>query len=609
MRSSKKCLSVVLSILMIFSCFALGDFSVFAAEVTENGVTYSCDGKTKTAMVISYKCQSSLDEVVIPETVEDYTVTTIGTRAFAGLDIASVTLPSSVNAIGSFAFDACKELEQITAGDEILRIGNAAFRDCTKLTSFNFGTALEAIGDGAFKGSGLTSVVIPDCCSSIGSAAFSLCKSLVSAELPESLEVISSNLFYKSRALESIVIPDNVTIIKDDAFNYCNSLKSVKMSDNVEVIELRAFHDCLALEELYISKSLKTISENLFWNCSSLEEVELPESLETIDFQGFRGCEKLKNITIPYGTKTIVSRAFTNCFGLESVVIPETVTEIGDLAFLNCDALSTIYGVKDSEAHKHAIANDLNFIGYMVDADGLAVITCYECPGVTDVIIPDSVAGIKIKGIGAEAFRGNKEIKSVTLSSDVSYIGDYAFEGCSALESFCFDTDSTHIGKYAFANCEGIKTICLPMNVATIDEGAFGYVSSGDEFVPCGGFAVYSGNNSAVQDYCLNNAVGFRFGLLKELETGKIVMGVNYTEKSYKDGDAYRLVNVLGDVNGDLVVNVKDATLIQKYCASLAQINEADMYLADTTLDGAVNVRDATQIQKYIASIIDSFYK
>ncbi len=608
MRSGQKCLAVILTIIMVLSGFSLGSFSVFAASVTESGVTYSCNEKTKTASVVSYECQSSSDEVVIPEKIGEYTVTAVSNSAFAGLDIVSVTLPDTVTLIGSFAFDGCENLKNV-AGNGIQTIETVAFRNCSNLTSFDFGPALESIKSAAFKGTGLTSVVIPDSCNFIGDSAFSECVALESIELPKNLTTISSNLFYKCRALKSIVIPDDVTVIKDDAFNYCNSLESVKMGDMVEVIEQRAFHDCLALEDLYLSASLKSISTNAFWNCSSLEEIKLPESLKSIEFQGFRGCEKLNIIDIPNGVETIAERAFTNCYGLETVVIPETVTSIGEFAFIGCSKLSTVYGVKDSEAHKYATANKLNFIGYELDTDGGAVITCFDCPGVTDVSILGSVAGAKIKGVGSEAFRGNTEIKTVTLSSDVSYIGDLAFEGCVSLENFFFDTDNTHIGKYAFANCDSIKTVCLPMNVATLDEGAFGYVSSGDEFVPCDDFALYSGNNSAVQDYAKNNGVGFRFGLLKELATGKMVMGVNYTEKSYKDGDEYRLVNILGDVNGDLVVNVKDATLIQKACASLAEIKEADAYLADTTLDGAVNVRDATQIQKYIASIIDSFYK
>ena len=56
---------------------------------------------------------------------------------------------------------------------------------------------------------------------------------------------------------------------------------------------------------------------------------------------------------------------------------------------------------------------------------------------------------------------------------------------------------------------------------------------------------------------------------------------------------------ILGDVNGDGVVNVKDATAIQKYAAEMTV--ELNLKLADYNKDGYVNVKDATDIQKITA--------
>ncbi len=67
------------------------------------------------------------------------------------------------------------------------------------------------------------------------------------------------------------------------------------------------------------------------------------------------------------------------------------------------------------------------------------------------------------------------------------------------------------------------------------------------------------------------------------------------------------LPSLLGDVNCDTKVNVKDATLIQKYIAGLAEISEKGLTLADTNLDENVNVKDATAIQKHIAGMETGF--
>lgn len=58
-----------------------------------------------------------------------------------------------------------------------------------------------------------------------------------------------------------------------------------------------------------------------------------------------------------------------------------------------------------------------------------------------------------------------------------------------------------------------------------------------------------------------------------------------------------------GDANGDGKVNVRDATLIQKYVASIVSINDINYKVCDMNLDGKVNVRDATAVQKIVAGM------
>ena len=66
-------------------------------------------------------------------------------------------------------------------------------------------------------------------------------------------------------------------------------------------------------------------------------------------------------------------------------------------------------------------------------------------------------------------------------------------------------------------------------------------------------------------------------------------------------------VILAGDVNGDGVINVKDATLIQKHLAKLQLISEDNIPLADLNGDGKITVTDATFIQKKLAGILKSY--
>lgn len=61
---------------------------------------------------------------------------------------------------------------------------------------------------------------------------------------------------------------------------------------------------------------------------------------------------------------------------------------------------------------------------------------------------------------------------------------------------------------------------------------------------------------------------------------------------------------LLGDVNGDKEVNIKDATAIQKHLAELVVLSSQALEAADFNQDSDVNIKDATAIQKKIAGLV-----
>ena len=58
----------------------------------------------------------------------------------------------------------------------------------------------------------------------------------------------------------------------------------------------------------------------------------------------------------------------------------------------------------------------------------------------------------------------------------------------------------------------------------------------------------------------------------------------------------------IGDVDGDGEVTVMDATLVQKYIASLETLTDSQLNVADVNGDGEISVLDATQIQKIVVN-------
>ena len=75
----------------------------------------------------------------------------------------------------------------------------------------------------------------------------------------------------------------------------------------------------------------------------------------------------------------------------------------------------------------------------------------------------------------------------------------------------------------------------------------------------------------------------------------------NLTAFDYSDTEEKVLT---GDVNNDGIVNVIDATEIQKYLAGLVDFNDTQMKTADYNGDSTVSIIDATDIQKKLAGLI-----
>lgn len=257
--------------------------------------------------------------VVIPPTVttggKTYPVTVIGSEAFFESSISSVSIPSSVTNIDTYAFYSCTNLTSITIPQSVERIGPWAFRGCTNLSTINFeGSFSCATPDDIYSifdyDCPVTTINIPDL------------ETWLNIEWNTGLQDVhpSYHLYINGVEVKDLVIPAGTKSIGRSAFQGCVGLTSVTIPESVETIEWGAFQYCDGLTSITIPSSVTSIGNSAFSGCNALSSITIPKSVTSIGrYDTFRDCAGLTSITIEGSDFVLGASAFLDCNKLTDV--------------------------------------------------------------------------------------------------------------------------------------------------------------------------------------------------------------------------------------------------------------------------------------------------
>jgi len=233
----------------------VGDNSDNFSNFDDRLITFRVEG----ASVTIASCNTSTSgDVIIPDSIDDLPVTSIGNFAFRGCaSLNAITIPEGVTSIGRFAFSECASLTTITIPEGVTSIGDNAFRDCANLMS----------------------IALPDQVSNIGESSFYNCSSLETIDVGagnssyiftdgilfnSEMTLLHTYLITKSETVYSI--PESVTSIGAGAFAYSAKLISVNMHENVANIGQSAFENCGSLKNFFMEGPPPSANSSSFVN-------------------------------------------------------------------------------------------------------------------------------------------------------------------------------------------------------------------------------------------------------------------------------------------------------------------------------------------------------
>ena len=224
-----------------------------------------------------------------------------------------------------------------------------------------------------------------------------------------------------------------------------------------------------------LSKSeaaIVTSLDNVFkgnTDITSFEELQFFTGLTNIDIKEFNGCKNLRIIRLPKSLSSIGNDAFADCSLLETVVsYIENPFELNKYAFVGYangtlhpleftlyvpggtkrlyrETGWDVYGEYGEKYRKILNGTPENPGGYIIDdivydpIDGTTAELVDGSKAIGDITIPNIVVSgsnsYEVTEIGGGAFRGNKNLTAVVIPTSIRSIRGYSFYGCTALKN------------------------------------------------------------------------------------------------------------------------------------------------------------------------------
>ena len=520
-----------------------------------------------------FRSCTALTSVNLPEGLR-----VLGNRAFCNDSalVGTVTIPSTVDSIGDYAFYLCNKVTtfdiqtltppaiEITSSGSA---GTAVFIHRAPQPDFQiacgtrslyqtadyWGQRMYLLNDACREfevGELRYAAISPTTCRVLGYALGGGNSEHFNTELniPEQVEYtggtlqvteIGSSAFEESEVtFTSVVLPSTLRKIGTKAFRSCMALTSVQLNEGLRVIGNRAFcNDALIAGTLTIPSTVDSIGDYAFYYNSQLTDIQIASPEVHLEsnadgvcntFAGYKG-----SISIPCGShisyygdavcwETYRSRLEDPCQeDFDDGILKYRPNGAGTAA-----VVGYINGKIDGEL---VIPAEVTYNGQILSVNAVAD-NVFNNKGLrlTSVVFPHSM-----RTIGAYAFRSCTQLTSVQLNEGLRVIGNRAFCNDSALVgTLAIPATVDSIADFAFYMTYKLDKLVMQSATPPAMEGkqVFNGLGKGKVLLPCGSGATYKSH--PVWQYFLNTGLAtdlcgrFTIGALiyEGIEAGNVIV-------------------------------------------------------------------------------------
>ena len=440
-------------------------------------------------------------------TTTDNSAVSYTTKAATGNEIAENIAPSDNNGVGIIRFKAPLTvidpsafispgntiLKTVTLPETVETIGSAAFQDCSNLRSISFGSSLKTIEFSAFTRCGFTEVTLPEGLESLGHEAFAQNSSLERVTLPESLTTIEAAPFHSCPKLKEFLgahaSSDHRCLIQDDdpgnvtllafATGELNQSDTYIIPEGIHTIGTYAFASS-TFGGIVLPESLREIQEMAFYRCLSLKNVTIPAAVESIQRVAFLLCNSLEWVKINNDSDVIRANWESEEGAFEDtndcpIYVPSNLLKYYKNGRYWDDYESRFFKTQDDNEIFYTTSDNqpISYNAYYADESGNVVDT-------ENCVAPALNGGVGIIRfeepltiVDMNAFYNRTTLTSVILPQTVTSISLNAFAECSSLTSIVLPEGLQTLEYYAFDDCESLETINIPESLEWIGTDSF----------------------------------------------------------------------------------------------------------------------------------------